>query len=61
MFDYGLEKHEEREAEMQQFIAAIEDAKRENKRQASFKIDEFMAYKHSVSNYLLHNCVIIVC
>jgi phage host-nuclease inhibitor protein Gam len=50
MFDYGLEKHVERDAEIQQFIAAIEDAKRENKRLASLKIDEFMAYKQTVNS-----------
>ena len=53
MFDYGLEKHAERDAEIQQFLAAIEDAKRENKRLASLKIDEFMAYKQTVNIHQL--------
>jgi hypothetical protein len=52
MFEYGLEKHVEREEEIKLFLEAIEDAKLENKRQASTKIDEFMAYKQKVSIFL---------
>jgi hypothetical protein len=55
MFEYGLEKHMEREEEIKQFLEAVEDAKRENKRQASAKIDEFMAYKQKVS--ICYTCI----
>jgi hemerythrin superfamily protein len=50
MFEFGLEKHHERQREIKLFLEAIEDAKRDNKQQASAKIDEFMAYKHKVNN-----------
>jgi hypothetical protein len=49
MFKYGLEKHSERGEEIKLFLAAIEEAKQENKNQASLKIDEFMAYKQKVT------------
>ena len=46
MFDYGLEAHREREAELSMFRDAIEAAKLDNRQQAAVKIDEFMLYKH---------------
>ena len=48
MFEHGLEKHSERMNEIRLFLAAIDDAKRQNQQQASVKIDSFMAYKTKV-------------
>ena len=48
IFDYGLEKHHEREKEVSCFWECINDAKEANKVKAAEKIADFMAFKKKV-------------
>lgn len=52
IFELGLAKHEERQQEVAMFTDCIEEAKQENKSLATAKIDEFIAYKNKVRNWL---------
>ena len=48
IFEYGLQKHEDRAAEVAVFWECLNDAKAENKALAAAKINEFLAYKKKV-------------
>ena len=48
IFEYGLEKHNERQTEVKMFWECIEEAKKENKDMGMKKIKGFMDYKKDV-------------
>ncbi|PVD37412.1 hypothetical protein C0Q70_00002 [Pomacea canaliculata] len=45
MFEYGLQEHQKREAEVEQFWECVEEAKTENKEMGMRAVQEFMADK----------------
>jgi molybdate-binding protein len=48
IFDFGLSKQEERAKEVNTFLECLNDAKVENKVQATRSIEEFIEYKKKV-------------
>ena len=48
MFEYGVEKHGERQKDVDMFWECVADAKNENKETGSKKIESFMEYKKKV-------------
>ena len=53
MFEYGLEKHEERKKDVDMFWECFEEAKQENKESGTKCINEFMEYKKKVIAFKL--------
>lgn len=51
IFEYGLEKNAERQAEVKMFWECVEEAKQENKEMGMKKIKEFTEYKKEVWFY----------
>ncbi|KAL4240950.1 Dynein regulatory complex subunit 3 [Mactra antiquata] len=54
IFDYGLQEHEKRQEEVNQFWECVEEAKTENKDAGTFYIDEFLNMKKKVFAELNH-------
>ncbi|XP_013395045.1 dynein regulatory complex subunit 3-like [Lingula anatina] len=54
IFEYGLQEHERRMEEVNQFWDCIEEAKRENKEMGMKQINQFMEYKKRLFQELTH-------
>ena len=50
LFEYALDKHGERNVEVDMFFECINEAKTENRTIGIAKIDEFMEYKNEVTS-----------
>lgn len=48
VFDYGLDKFQERDAEVSLFHECVDEAKEENRMLSAAKIEEFLEYKKQV-------------
>ena len=52
IFEYGLEKHQENEADLAMFWECIAEAKADNKTLGQTKIDTFVDYKKRVGHII---------
>ena len=56
MFNFGVEKYEERQREIAMFQACVDDAMESTRLKSSRRIDEFMQYEELVSNAIYLQC-----